>query len=37
LSICRNIVEAHGGNISAAPSPLGGLAVTVALPLEERS
>lgn len=37
LTICRNIVEAHGGAVTAAPSPLGGLAVTVALPLEERS
>jgi two-component system sensor histidine kinase BaeS len=34
LSICRNIVEAHGGEISAAPSPSGGLEVTVVLPLE---
>jgi two-component system, OmpR family, sensor histidine kinase BaeS len=33
LAICRNIVEAHGGAISAAPSPLGGLLVTVTLPL----
>ena len=32
LAICRAIVEAHGGAISAAASPLGGLAVTVALP-----
>ena len=32
LSICRNIVQAHGGRISAAPSPLGGLAVTIELP-----
>lgn len=33
LAICRAIVEAHAGTISAASSPLGGLAVTVALPL----
>ena len=32
LAICRAIVEAHDGTISAAASPLGGLAVTVALP-----
>ena len=32
LSICRNIVEAHGGTIEAKPSPLGGLWVTVTLP-----
>ncbi len=35
LSICRNIVEAHGGTISARPSPLGGVWITVRLPLEE--
>jgi two-component system sensor histidine kinase BaeS len=34
LSICRNIVEAHGGIIEAQPSPLGGLWQTVTLPLE---
>jgi two-component system sensor histidine kinase BaeS len=34
LAICRNIVEAHGGQIQAEPGPLGGLLVTVALPLE---
>ena len=34
LSICKNIVEAHGGRISAHASPLGGLGITVALPLE---
>jgi two-component system sensor histidine kinase BaeS len=33
LAICRAIIEAHSGTISAAPSPLGGLAVTVALPM----
>lgn len=33
LAICRNIVEAHGGAITAAPSALGGLEVTVQLPL----
>ena len=34
LSICKAIVEAHGGTIAASPSPLGGLRVTVALPIE---
>lgn len=33
LAICRNIVEAHNGRISARPSPLGGLWVQVELPL----
>ena len=33
LAICRNIVEAHGGIISASPSTSGGLAVRVRLPL----
>ncbi|HEY5973808.1 MAG TPA: ATP-binding protein, partial [Geobacteraceae bacterium] len=32
LAICRNIVEAHQGTISARPSPLGGLWVRVELP-----
>ena len=32
LSICRNIVEAHGGTIEAKASPFGGLWVTVTLP-----
>lgn len=32
LAICRNIVEAHGGRITAYPSPLGGLGVEVVLP-----
>lgn len=36
LSICRSLVRAHGGAISAAPSPLGGLRVTVLLPLAAR-
>ncbi|MFT5139574.1 MAG: two-component system sensor histidine kinase BaeS [Lysobacterales bacterium] len=34
LSICRNIVEAHGGSISAAPGPDGGILITTILPLE---
>jgi two-component system sensor histidine kinase BaeS len=32
LSICRNIVEAHGGSIEAGHSPLGGLSIRVELP-----
>lgn len=32
LSICRNIVEAHGGRIEAGHSPLGGLLIRVELP-----
>lgn len=33
LSICKAIVAAHGGSILAEPSPLGGLRVRIALPL----
>ncbi|KQW89329.1 sensor protein KdpD [Massilia sp. Root418] len=33
LAICRAIVEAHGGSIAAEPSPLGGAAFAIALPL----
>jgi len=33
LAICRNIVEGHGGAISAHPSPLGGVWIQVQLPL----
>ncbi|WP_448553270.1 ATP-binding protein [Thalassotalea montiporae] len=33
LAICRNIVEAHQGTITAQPSALGGLSVVVKLPL----
>jgi two-component system sensor histidine kinase BaeS len=32
LSICRNLVEAHGGRIQAGASELGGLAVAIRLP-----
>ena len=32
LSICREIVTAHGGTISLSPSDLGGLCVTITLP-----
>ncbi|APV51252.1 hypothetical protein BWI17_17130 [Betaproteobacteria bacterium GR16-43] len=35
LSICESIVHAHGGTIEAAASSLGGLAITVRLPLSE--
>ena len=34
LCLCRSFVEAHRGTIGAAASDLGGLAVTVQLPLE---
>ncbi len=34
LAICRNIVEAHGGEISAQPGPDGGLLITATLPLD---
>ncbi|NGP52422.1 ATP-binding protein, partial [Thioalkalivibrio sp. XN8] len=33
LAICRNIVEAHDGTIAAAPSNLGGISITVRLPM----
>lgn len=32
LTICRNIVEAHGGTIEAKASPLGGLWIAIGLP-----
>ena len=35
LAICRNIVEAHGGKISAEPGPDGGLLITTTLPLDQ--
>jgi two-component system, OmpR family, sensor histidine kinase BaeS len=35
LAICRNIVDAHAGTICAQPSPLGGLWISVMLPLTE--
>jgi len=35
LAICRNIVEAHGGQISAEPGPDGGLLITTTLPLDQ--
>lgn len=33
LAICRAIVLAHGGTLAAEASPLGGLRITLALPL----
>lgn len=33
LAICRNIVEAHGGSLTAQVSPLGGIWLAVTLPL----
>ena len=36
LSICKLIVDAHNGQISAEPSPLGGLAMIIKLPLERK-
>ncbi len=37
LSICRAIVEGHGGTIVALPSQLGGVKIFVRLPLEHHS
>jgi two-component system sensor histidine kinase BaeS len=37
LAICRNIVEAHGGDITAEPSPLGGVSVRINLPTGEKA
>ena len=34
LSICKNIVDAHNGHISASHSPLGGLNISIDLPME---
>lgn len=36
LSICKLIVNAHAGQIIAEPSPLGGLAMIIKLPLERK-
>jgi len=33
LAICHNIVKAHMGTLTAAPSPLGGLLIRIELPL----
>ncbi|WP_037027535.1 ATP-binding protein [Psychromonas aquimarina] len=35
LSICRNIVNAHGGSICADHSALGGLQIKISLPIKE--
>ena len=32
LAICQNIVQAHRGSITAAPSPLGGLTIRITFP-----
>ena len=32
LALCRSIAHAHGGDIEARPSPLGGLWIRVSLP-----
>lgn len=37
LSICKSIVEAHGGSIDACNSPLGGLCIRIVLPLSGRT
>jgi len=36
LAICRNIVEAHAGTISALPSQLGGVLVRITIPVAGR-
>ncbi len=35
LAICRNIVEAHGGSITAQLSPIGGVWIRIELPQKE--
>jgi two-component system sensor histidine kinase BaeS len=37
LAICKNIVEAHEGTISAHQSPLGGLLIRITFPVREKS
>jgi two-component system sensor histidine kinase BaeS len=34
LSLCQRIVESHGGTLGFSHSPLGGLRVTITLPME---
>lgn len=36
LAICKNIVEAHGGEIIAKPSTLGGVEINVTLPFHKK-
>ena len=36
LAVCQAIVRAHGGTMTATASPLGGLRITVTLPLDAR-
>jgi two-component system sensor histidine kinase BaeS len=36
LAICKNIVEAHEGSIRALPSPKGGIAICMELPLTRK-
>src|SRR3954466_193838 len=35
LAICRSIAQAHDGEISAVPSPLGGLRISLSLPVAQ--
>jgi two-component system sensor histidine kinase BaeS len=37
LAICKNIVEAHEGSISAHSSPLGGLLIRISFPVRGRN
>jgi two-component system sensor histidine kinase BaeS len=37
LSICKTIALAHGGAITAAPSALGGLEMTLELPMTRKT
>jgi two-component system sensor histidine kinase BaeS len=37
LAISKNIVEAHGGTITASPSQMGGVLIRIALPLVEEN
>lgn len=36
LAICYNIVEAHNGEITATPSSLGGVKITINLPIQSK-
>ncbi len=36
LAVCKNIVEAHGGIITAEPSSSGGLLIRISLPAEKK-